>query len=112
MTRADWIGVHCYWNGEAEMDALTHGRSYEVLRQRFPDRLLFVTEFGNYNLYTNPNVKGREYLKYYRRLREMPGIGAAFAQVVSASKGFDALVWRIEDGDANQIAGAVGARDF
>ena len=112
MTLADWIGVHCYWKSEAEMNAQTHGRYDQFLRQRFPDKLLFITEFGNYNLYTNANVKGREYRQFYQRLREASGIGAAFAQVVSASKGFSALTWRDETGEPNWIVEEVAARAF
>lgn len=112
MTLADWIGVHCYWNSEAELNARSHGRYVEVVRQNYPDKLLFITEFGNYNRYTNSNVKGREYREFYKRLRGSSGIGAAFAQVVSASKGYDALAWRTEHGVTNQIADEVGAREF
>ena len=112
MVRADWLGVHCFWRAEAEMNARGLGRNYEVIRERYPDKLLFITEFGNHNLYTNPNVKGREYVKYYQILRHQPGIGAAFSQVVSAARGFQALIWRNEAGEPTRIVEEVGARKF
>jgi hypothetical protein len=77
---ADWVGVNCYWTDPAGMDNPGQGRFYEEVRLLFPDRLLFITEFGN----TAPGVgleqKARQYLDYYRSLREVPGIGAAFAE--------------------------------
>jgi len=77
---ADWVGVNCYWTDPAGMDSPGQGRFYEEVRLLFPDRLLFITEFGN----TAPGVgleqKARQYLDYYRSLREAPGIGAAFAE--------------------------------
>ncbi|MGD2027428.1 MAG: M23 family metallopeptidase [Anaerolineales bacterium] len=112
MIQADWLGATCYWKSEAEMNSRDDGRFYEVLRERYPDKLIFITEFGNINAYTNPVVKGREYVKFYRRLREYPGVGAAFAQIVSAARGYDALVWRSEDGKANRIGKQVGERNF
>lgn len=110
MFQADWIAVNGYWSSEAEMNANTHGRFYEVLRERYPNKLLFITGFGNVNAFTNPVVKGREYVKYYQQLCEVPGIGAAFAQVVSSADGYPALVWRSEDGTPTAIVEQVGAR--
>lgn len=110
MFQADWIGVNGYWSSQAEMNADSHGRFYQVLRERYPNKLLFITGFGNMNTYTNPVVKGREYVKYYQQLREVPGIGAAFAQVISSAERYPALVWRSEDGTPNAIVEQVGAR--
>ncbi|MFN2145137.1 MAG: peptidoglycan DD-metalloendopeptidase family protein [Anaerolineales bacterium] len=112
MMGADWLGVNCYWNSEGAMNALDFGRSYQRLRARYPDKLIFITEFGNLNAYTNANVKGSEYRSYLTDLRQLPGIGAAFAQVVSAAQGYNALVWRNEAGQVNRISVEVGNRDF
>ncbi|MBN2045588.1 MAG: M23 family metallopeptidase [Anaerolineales bacterium] len=110
MMKADWLGVNCFWNSEGMMDSPEFGRGYLRLRERYPHKLIFITEFANINPYTNPNVKGREYRKYLESLRNQPGIGAAFAQVVSAARGYDALVWRNESGLVNRIAEEVGNR--
>lgn len=79
---ADWVGVNCYWTDPASMDSLGHGRFYEEVRLLFPDKLLFVTEFGNTAPGTALDQKARQYLDYYRSLREIPGIGAAFAEAL------------------------------
>lgn len=109
---ADWIGVNCYWLSEAEMNWKENGEFYKYFRERFPNKLLFITEFGNINTYTNPYVKGLEYVKYYHKLRKEEGIGAAFAQVLSAASGFNSLAWRSEDGKINEIPYQVGMRMF
>lgn len=112
MMEADWLGVNCYWNSEGAMNSLEFGRSYQRLRDCYPDKLIFITEFGNLNPYTNASVKGREYRKYLTDLRDLPGIAAAFGQVVSAAEGYNALVWRNEAGQVNRIAEEVGNREF
>jgi hypothetical protein len=112
MSKADWLGVNCFWTNEMEMNHADYGKFYEELQERFPEKLLFITEFGNVNQSTPPNIKGEEYVRYYQRLREIKGIGAAFSQVVSASKGYEDLVWRNEAGETTQIVESVGGRQF
>ncbi len=70
-----------------------------------------VTEFSNAT--EAPGVKGQQYVDYFRSLRQEPGLGAAFAYVVSASSGFETEVWRTEAGAQTEITRSVGARpDF
>lgn len=109
---ADWVGVNCFWSGESEMKSIEGGAFYKYYRERYPDKLLFITEFGNVNQLTKPHVKGQEYVQYYQSLRDQPGIGAAFAEVISASTGFNSLTWRAEDGSINKIPYLVGKRQF
>lgn len=107
---ADWIGLHCYWQTEAEMRAPAGGLGYLEYRRRFPDKLLCITEFSN----PAPNVdlaaKGDQYVKYYQLLRGVPGLGAAFAFVASASANFPYEAWRGEDGRLSPIVDVVGRR--
>ncbi len=107
---ADWIGVNCFWSNETEMLLSTKGAYYEYVRERFPDKLLFITEFANVNEMTNPYVKGDEYVKYYQKLRDLPGFGAAFSQIMFSLYGN--LRWRTEDGELSQIPYRVGRRSF
>ena len=107
---ADWIGVHCYWQSEQEMNSAGGGLGYLDYRRRFADKLLFVTEFSNPSPDTNKAAKGRQYQRYYQMLRTIPGIGAAFSFVVSASSGFNFETWRDENGTVTEIPGLVGAR--
>lgn len=109
-TQADWIGVNCYWVDTAGMTSLFGGRSYELDRLRFPDKMLFVTEFGNPSTSIAEREKGRQYLDFYRRLRDRPGFGAAFSFLLSAESGYQALVWSRGAGDG--IVDALKGRNF
>jgi murein DD-endopeptidase MepM/ murein hydrolase activator NlpD len=109
---ADWVGVSCYWTDAAGMNALDGGRVYEEYRMRYPDRLLFITEFGNAAAGTSARLKGEQYLAFYRTLRETPAIGAAFAYALSSEAGYAALTWAGDGQEGSEIAGLVGGRGF
>lgn len=109
---ADWVGVNCYWSQEAEMSALDKGAFWKVVRQRYPDKLLFITEFGNVDIATSAYAKGDQYALFYEELRNEPGIGAAFAQVLSSSSGYTGMQWRTEQGTITRMPVNVGRRTF
>jgi hypothetical protein len=109
---ADWIGVHCYWTDEAGMHSRDDGMGFLEFRRRWPDKLLFVTEFSNPLPGVDLRTKATQYVDYYRILRDEPGVGAAFSFVLSASTSFPHEAWRREDGRATVIPALVGSRDF
>jgi hypothetical protein len=109
---ADWVGCHCYWQDEAALRQPSGGLGYEDYRRRFPDKLLFITEFSNTSPTADAQSKGAQYVEFYRRLRVVPGVGAAFAFVMSASANFPHEVWRAEDGRASAVPALVGKRGF
>jgi hypothetical protein len=109
---SDWVGVNCFWSSEAAMALPDRGAFYKYIRELYPDKLLFITEFANVNELTNAYVKGNEYVKFYQTLRNEPGIGVAFSQVMSSRSGYHSMVWRNEDGILNQIPYRVGRRMF
>ncbi len=110
--QADWIGCHCYWQDEAQMFSDEHGLLYRAYRERWPRKLLMITEFSNNSSSVDAHAKGMQYLKYFRHLREQPGVGAAFAFASSASTGYPTEVWRDESGQPNAISGIIGSRSF
>jgi len=107
---ADFLGIHCYWRDEAEMNALSGGQGWREYRRRFPEKLLFITEFSNPTPHTSLAAKGEQYARYYQMLRNEPGLGAAFAFVSSASADFPHEAWRDERGMLTPIVAAVGRR--
>jgi murein DD-endopeptidase MepM/ murein hydrolase activator NlpD len=109
---ADWVGVNSYWTTVNGMEQLTDGRTYEEYRLRYPDKLLFITEFGNPAEGLPASTKASQYLEFYRRLREQPGIGAAFSFAISAREGHSSLVWRSSDADAEKMAKLLASRTF
>lgn len=109
---ADWVGCHCYFIDETAFNAPTGGLVYEEYRRRYPNKLLFITEFSNPAGNVDTRTKGQQYVNYYKRLRIAPGIGAAFAFVLSASAYFPSEAWRLEDGTLTDIPKVVGTRSF
>ncbi|MBP7690544.1 MAG: hypothetical protein KA764_01430 [Anaerolineales bacterium] len=109
---ADWIGVHAYWVNEREITDDRDGFGFTRYRQRFPEALLFITEFGNPQQ-PKPMV-AQQYARYYGALRRYPGLGAAFAYVVSTSNAEESprWAWRDEAGQDSGLAAVVGRREF
>ena len=109
---AEWIGVNCYWSNESEISMPSKGAYYEYMQERYPDKLLFITEFANVNDLTNSYVKGNEYVSFYESLRGKSGFGGAFSQVLSSPFNIGNTQWRTEDGKLTQIPYQVGRRYF
>lgn len=109
---ADFMCCHCYWVSDADQVAATGGLVYEEYRRRYPSKLLFITEFSNPTDNTDSRTKGNQYVNYYKSLRNLTGLGAAFSFVLSGSSGFPNEVWRLENGTLTEIPGIVGARNF
>ncbi len=109
---ADWIGVHCYWLDEDGMSAADDGMGLLAFQRYWPHKLVFVTEFSNPSTTVSMQEKGQQYLRYYHTLRNLPGVGAAFSFVLSASADFPHEAWRREDGQMTVIPAIVGNRDF
>lgn len=101
---ASFVCLHIYWQTADEMRRDT---SLETYRRLFPDTLLFVTEFSNPSPHVPKAQKGIEYREFYARVRNLSGVGAAFAFVSSASSGFEHETWAEEDGRLSDIPGMV-----
>jgi hypothetical protein len=108
----DFMCCHCYWLDDGGMLAADGGLVYEEYRRRYPNKLLFITEFSNPNAQQDTRAKGGQYVNYYKRLRSLPGLGAAFSFVLSASAYFPNEAWRMEDGTLTEIPKVVGQRNF
>jgi hypothetical protein len=59
----------------------------KTYRRRFPDKLLFVTEFSNPDPGRNIAAaeKGKQAKEFYRLCKEIPGLGGAYYFVVSGT---------------------------
>jgi hypothetical protein len=81
--RADWIGVHCYWQNEGSghwaMQSEVDGLLWKKFRARWPHKLLFITEFSNNGRHIDYATKGEQYGRYYSLLRHEPNLGGAVA---------------------------------
>ena len=112
IAEADWIGAHCYWIDKEGMRSRNDGMGFLEYQRRWPDKLLFITEFSNPSPHVDMRSKGEQYVEYYRILRQQPGLGAAFSFVLSASADFPHEAWRRENGQMTFIPAIVGSRDF
>ena len=109
---ADWVGVNCYWTDQSSLRARNKGLAFEAYRDKFPDKLLMITEFCNPILGVDERTKADQYIEFYRMVRSVPGIAAAFAFALSADQGHDAIVWRSELSDGTNFAELIGNRSI
>jgi hypothetical protein len=110
--QADWVGLHSYWVNERELSDVLLGQNFARYRERFPEKLLFITEFGNP---AQPkSMIADQYNRYYAMLRHLPGLGGAFAYVVSTPDPIESprWAWRDEGGNDLGIAAEVGQRTY
>jgi hypothetical protein len=83
---ADFVCVHAYYVSMAEVrgQAIDLVKSY---RRRFPNKLLFVSEFSNPD--PNRNIpaaeKGQQAREFYRLCQQIPGVGAAYYFIISGT---------------------------
>jgi hypothetical protein len=110
--QADWVGVHAYWTNELEMADTALGLNVTHYRDLFPEKMLFITEFGN-PAQSRLEVAA-QYARYYGMLRHLDGLGAAFAYLVSTPDPAESArwAWRDEAGNDTGIADVVGARTY
>jgi hypothetical protein len=110
--QADWIGLHAYWVSERELADRALGLGFTRYRELFPEKLLFITEFGNPA--EAKHVVADQYGRYYGLLRNVPGIGAAFSYVASTSNPIESprWAWRDENGHDVGIAAEIGRRRY
>lgn len=110
--QADWVGLHSYWVNERELSDVLLGSNFASYRQRFPEKVLFITEFGN--PVQPKTVIADQYNRYYAMLRHLPGLGGAFAYVISTPDPIESprWAWRDETGNDLGIAAEVGTRRY
>jgi hypothetical protein len=115
--RADWLGVHCYWQNPTSTEG-HHlddfwGLRFQSYHSKFPGKLIEITEFGNSNGQSGFPVDrdkiAQEYVEYYQELFEYPYLVSASAFIMSAPQAdWEIFVWRRENGQFFPVVGAVG----
>ena len=84
IAEADWIGIHAYWLDNLGMRAPSGGRIYEEYQRRYPEKLLFITEFNNPAIQLTAKQRAEQYHEYLRMLRKENGVGAAFMYAITS----------------------------
>jgi Peptidase family M23 len=110
IAQADWIGVGCYWSSTTGMELPSEGRVFEVYRSLFPDKLLMLTGLGPASPALPESEAARQVAQFLDRVRDVPGIAAAFAGTTSPTEGWENLAWTSPTGEASELAQALGRR--
>ena len=113
VARCDWVGVHCYWQHDADghwgMLSAQDGMYWRLFRARYPQKLLMITEFSNNARDVSYEDKGQQYARYFRLLRHEPNLGAAFAFALNwPNQDVNREGW-ICQGQTTAIANTLGA---
>ncbi|MDF1498940.1 MAG: M23 family metallopeptidase [Anaerolineales bacterium] len=108
----DWCGVHCYWMDRFAMQSIQGGRLFEFYRNRFPEKLLMVTEFYNASPSAPAASRAEQALAYFRSIRHEQGVGAAFSFAVSSPEGYESIVWGSDEHPGLEWAEIIGGRSF
>lgn len=115
--KADWLGVHCYWQNPTASDcnhlADFWGLRFKFYHDKFPDKPIEVTEFGNSNCQSGFPVDWdkitKEYVEFYQEMFKYPYVRSASAFIMSApQRKWQEFCWRREDGYLKGVVEAVG----
>lgn len=108
---SDWLGCHCYWQW-GNMLSEQWGLRFKLYHQRFPDKKIEITEFGN----STPNISreeiGRQYVRYYHELKKFPYLGSASSFIASSpDPAWAQFVWMREGGEQLPVVHGVRSMD-
>ncbi len=105
---SDWLGCHCYWQ-YGNMLSDQWGLRFQLYHQRFPDKKIEITEFGNSTPNLPPEQMAAQYIQYYQELNKYPYLGSASAFIATSPDPTWALfVWMKEGGGVLPVVLAVG----
>jgi len=116
--KADWQGCHNYWQNPTSTEgnhlADFWGLRFKHYHDRFPNKPIEITEFGNSNgqsgFPVNPDKIAKEYVAYYQELFKYPYLRSASSFIMSAPQAeWKDFTWRRENGENNPVVGMVGA---
>jgi hypothetical protein len=114
--KADWLGVHCYW--QTPENALHNhladfwGLRFKYYHQKFPDKIIELTEVGNSNAQSGiPFTEAshaREFTEYLTECFKYPYLNSAcFFILSSPDPTWDGFTWRSQDGRHHEVVRAV-----
>jgi N-acetyl-anhydromuramyl-L-alanine amidase AmpD/uncharacterized small protein (DUF1192 family) len=102
-----WLGCHCYWQ-YGNMMSDQWGLRFKLYHERFPNKKIEITEFGD----STPNRSREEiaqlYVRYYQELNNYPYLGSASAFIASSpDPAWATFVWMKEGGEMQPVVQAV-----
>ncbi|MFC1975708.1 peptidoglycan recognition family protein [Chloroflexota bacterium] len=115
--KADWLGVHCYWQTPRGQErnhlVKAWGLRFEHYHQRFPNKIIDLTEVGNSNVQNNIHFSeeshAQEFTEYLTECFKYPYLNSACWFILSsADPSWDGFIWRSENGRPHQVVQMVG----
>lgn len=105
---SDWLGCHGYWQFDNVLRD-DWGLRFKAYHDRFPDKVIEITEFGDSTPNLSGDVMAANYVVYLRELFKYRYLGSASAFIASSSDSqWATFVWRKEGGEIRPMAAAVG----
>jgi hypothetical protein len=80
---SDWLGCHTYWQYD-NMFSADWGLRFVHYRQRFPSKMIEITELGNSTPNLARDAMAAQYAAYYQRLQQYPYIASASSFLCSS----------------------------
>ncbi len=103
-----WLGCHCYWQRGNLMND-QWGLRFKLYHQRFPNKQIEITEFGNSTPGLPPEEMASQYVQYYQELNKYPYLGSASAFIASSpDPAWAQFVWMKEGGEMLPVVHQVG----
>jgi hypothetical protein len=105
---SDWLGCHCYWQSD-NMFSADWGLRFKAYHEKFPDKVIEITEFGNATRNLSCDDLAAQYVAFYSELFNYPYLGSASAFIASSSDPqWAPFVWRKENGELLPVVRQVG----
>jgi len=105
---SDWMGIQSFWSSEAELADMKKGAAFRLFRDKYAKKMFFISEFANVNPLVSSAKKADEYNRFYNDIGNIPGIGAAFAQILSSENIYANLAWSKGDEQIISISDELG----
>ena len=105
---SQWLGCHCYWQYD-NMFSDAWGLRFKLYHQRYPNKKIEITEFGN----STPNLPrdemARQYAQYYQHVNNYPYLGSASCFIASSpDPDWHQFAWVKEGGEMLPVVQQVG----
>jgi N-acetyl-anhydromuramyl-L-alanine amidase AmpD len=102
-----WLGCHCYWQ-YGNMMSDQWGLRFKLYHDRFPNKKIEITEFGDSTPERPREEIAQLYVRYYQELSKYPYLGSASAFIASsADPAWVTFVWMKEGGEMQPVVQAV-----
>ncbi len=117
--RADWLGVHCYWQTPpGQGPQLMHealGMNFKHYHDKYPNKTLEILECGNSNVQNNYPISDEaiadEYVQWLQEVFKHPYVNSASFFILSSqdASNWSFFSWRTEDGAVKPVVHRVRA---